>query len=345
MYKVLLVAIVTASLFVGRWTLGGGLLFAAFEILFYILFIVSNYKSLGHVTKLILKKNNLILGLLFIFTLNTQISIINGILGNTDYWIQVLSLNIRNFLLIFVGGTLFVDLSKGNESLIVKSFWIFTFFGFLQNALSITITHGLAGLLLNGVGVSAIALFAIYLFLSHQNILIKLVALVIVIASNSISAIAAYLVSVTIFRLRKVTLFWAIAVVLMYTFLTGRWGAQKFFRKDPEMMLSGTGRFDMYADCLTNISNNISAGKSCHSSYLTLISQYGIFGIFEVVLFIYLSFLFFIKSYPFRKDKDLWFIFSIIVFIAVNDFLLVTPSTLTISFCIIILQLNKRHNI
>ena len=101
----------------------------------------------------------------------------------------MLSLNVRNFLLIYIGGIIFEELSKGDENFILKTFWVFTFFGFFQNAVSIIMTHGMAGLLLNGVGVSAIALFAIYLFLAHQNLLIKVVALIVVIASNSVSAI------------------------------------------------------------------------------------------------------------------------------------------------------------
>ena len=346
MVKVFILSIVTAILFILRWNLAGGFIFALAEILFYILFIAFNYKVVGYVAKLLLKKNGLTSGLILIFTFNMIANIILGIFDDTEYWLQILSLNIRNILLIFIGGILFVEFSGENQNSVIRVFWIFTVFAIFQNAFSIIITHDLNGLLLNGVGLSTIALFAIYLFLNHRNILLKLIALIVAILSNSFSAIAAYLLSISLFKFRKTLVIWVCIIPALLMFLAGNFGDQKLFRKSPETLLSGTGRFDIYRECLNYISNNNFGGPACHNSYLTLISQYGVLGLLECLIIVSLFVVFFIKNYPSRKNNDLWFLFAIPIFVAANDFFFITPSSLTIGFSLVILRVNNgRKNV
>ena len=341
MLSVFALSFIMSVLFMLRWTMGGGLLFAVIEIITYIIFILVHYKAIPTMLNYLFKKNIILVGLLIIFFVNTILSLLNAIIIDVDQWIQICGLNVRNIFIMLVGGIIFVKLEDDLEKNIISCFWIFIFFGFIQNIISVIITHELAGLLLNGIGVSYIALFALYLFSYYRNIIMKLVTFILILASNSLSAIVAYFMAIMILRMRKIILPIIGGGILIYSFLLGYWGDRTLFRKSPEVLISGTGRFEKYSGCIANFNIYASDTASCHSSYLTLMNQYGVFGFLECLIFVSSCIIFYVKSYKVRKDKKLWFIFSVIIFISANDFLLVTPSHLTIAFCILLLHISR----
>ena len=329
----------TSGIFIIRWSVGAGLYIAFLEMTLYVLFLSLNYRVLGKALYFLLFKNSIVLTLLLVLILNLIISSVMIVLGNSDFWLQVAGLNFRNILILCLGVVFYIKLTISDQISTNRFFWVLLFGVFLQLLISVLVTHGKDALLLFGVGASYAVLFAFYLFVSSTSWAMKALSAGFIVGGNSFTAIFSSFISLFLHKPKRMIIPVVVVIYLFVLFIDQHFGELTIFRKSPEMLLSGTGRFDIYRGCFEAISNMSFGRASCHSSYLTLVVNYAFIGIMESII-VGVIFLHFIWK-NFRSNfAETVFLLSTVIFISANDFLLFTPSTLTLAVAFIALRVS-----
>lgn len=281
------------------------------------------------------RNNPILLAWIAVILMNIFISLVSGVVSDADYWLQNFGLNIRN-LITGVFAVFFAshkDFSQKNLSMLVL---FCVLYGFLQSILGMLSAYSFDALMQFGVGVSFIVLFCLYLMLSSNSKIAKFFYLGLAFAGNSLTAFVAFLLGLFIYRPLISLIPIAVVCIFLVLFISGSFGDFLLFRKSPEVLLSGTGRFRKYADCLDMIATLRIGGDVCHGSYLTIISKNGLLGIFQVALLFIAAIVHYLQ---YLKRLSILNIFPIIclVFILGNDFILNTPSQLTFFFILFLM--------
>lgn len=287
--------------------------------------------------------NSLILAWASVIVISILTSLVMGIISDSEYWLQVFVLNIRN-LLIGIFGILIAQKIAVTYKNNIKVILLIVFFGYTQAIIGLITSYSLDVFLLVGVGVSYIALFSLVLALMVQSYLYKIVFISLSVAGNSLSAFITIVVGY--FALNPIRSFLPILIsgVFMALFLTGSFGEFQLFRKSPETIMSGTGRFLIYSECLEWISKLQMGGTVCHNSYLTLLSRNGFIGIIQVSILLAGSTYYYINILQKNLNITTFAPLFIIIFVFFNDFLTNTPSTLTLVFSYLLSNF-KRGNV
>ena len=151
------------------------------------------------------------------------------------------------------------------------------------------------------------------------------------ILGNSLTAFLAFLSGYFLFKPLRMIIPLTAGMIFLLNFLAGNFGSMTLFRKSPEVILSGTGRFEKYEECLSRIYQLLMGGEVCHGMYFTMLSRYGFFGMLELLLIFSGAVLYVFRIYG---SRDLWSYFPIVslIFITANDFIFNTPSSFTLIF-------------
>lgn len=287
--------------------------------------------------------NSLLVAWHLLILMSIFTSLVMGIISDSDYWLQYFILNVRNILIGILGILIAQKISVAYRN-DLKVIILVIFFGFAQAIIGLITSYSYDTFLMFGVGVSFIALLCLMILLMVKSYILKILFLSLAVAGNSLSAFLTVTVGYVALNPVKSLLPLLMGSVFMALFLTGSFGDMHLFRKSPETIMSGTGRFQMYSECLEWISTLKMGGTVCHNSYLTLLSRNGFIGLIQVCILLSGSIFYYIKILQRNLNVMSFAPLFIVMFIFFNDFVTNTPSTLTLLFCYLLSNF-RRDNI